>query len=66
MSDLNFKATNIKCMGCVNNIREGLQNINGVTSVEVALETGLVDVSGDDLSAQAIIDKLASLGYPVA
>ena len=66
MSDLEFKAGNIKCMGCVNNIKEGLQDLPGIQSVDVSVDTGQVIVSGEALSEQDIIDKLATLGYPVA
>ncbi len=61
-----FTAENIKCMGCVNAIREGLAVLPGVDKVEVDLQQGLVTVTGHDLSTDKLAEKMAVLGYPLA
>lgn len=61
-----FIASNIKCGGCVANIRQGLLALDGVTEVEVDQASGRVDVSGEQVDRATITSKLAELGYPVA
>ena len=55
---------NIKCEGCVVNIKEHLQQIKGVTAVEVYKDEQKVCVSGIALEKQELVKKLAALGYP--
>lgn len=55
---------NIKCEGCVANIKENLQQIKGVTAVEVYRGEQKVCVSGIALEKQELVKKLAALGYP--
>ncbi|MFP3873009.1 MAG: heavy-metal-associated domain-containing protein [Thiohalophilus sp.] len=63
---LQITARNIKCGGCVAAIENGLKTLPGINQVEVTIDSGLVRIEGDDLSEQAIRDKLAELGYPAA
>ncbi len=57
---------NVKCGGCVEAIENGLKNIPGVHSVCVTIESGVVQVEGDAINQQAVMEKLADLGYPPA
>ena len=66
METLEFTAQNIKCMGCVSAIREGLQALDGVDTVDVDLQQGRVRVTGLDLSSVMIAEKMTALGYPLA
>jgi len=59
-----FRVKNVKCGGCVNTIRQGLQGLAGVKSVEVVIEGGAVSVNGEGLDRAALADKLQQLGYP--
>ena len=56
---------NLKCGGCANSIKKGLQNIEGVNDVEVELETSKVTVG---IESETVIEevkkKLTSMGYP--
>ena len=61
-----FKVRNVKCGGCVNNIRSGLLTLSGVQDVVVAIDGGKVIVRGEDLSRAAVAEKLSQLGYPEA
>jgi len=64
MQNEHFTVANVKCGGCVKNIQTGLGQLPGISKVEVTIEGGKVDVAGEQLSHQAIHDKLAELGYP--
>ena len=66
MELVQINASNIKCMGCVSAIREGLKTLDGVESVEVELESGQVTVAGNALNTEIITKKLAELGYPAS
>lgn len=58
--------SNMKCMGCVNAIKNGISTIQGVTGVEVDLPTSTVTVTYNDESVKnTILKKLEILGYPV-
>jgi len=63
MESQKITVTNVKCGGCVANIKNGLATVDGVESVEVELASGVVDVSGS-ASREALTTKLAELGYP--
>lgn len=66
MNTIVFRASNIKCMGCVNTIREGLTALDGVDHVEVETEQGKVTVTGNALDETVLRQKCAELGYPPA
>lgn len=59
-----FVVRNIKCGGCANTIRQGLQQIDGIEDVAVVVDTGEVIVSGNRLVRSHIAGKLGELGYP--
>lgn len=62
-----FEVENIKCGGCMNSIRKGLEQIPGVRSAQAENEQGSVTVDFDEnkLLPEAIAHKLADLGYPL-
>lgn len=66
METIEITAQNIKCMGCVSAIQDGLKTLPGVEKVDVNLETKQVAISGHELSQELIIDKITALGYPLA
>lgn len=66
METIELTAQNIKCMGCVSAIQEGLKTLPGVEKVDVDLDTKQVTVSGHGLSEEQITDKITTLGYPLA
>ena len=57
-------AKNIKCDGCVSNIKENLENRDDVNSVEVEKETGKVTITGDGFDVEDIAIQLVLMGYP--
>ena len=65
MSSLQLKAQNIKCAGCAANIKNGLAEMGGIDSIEVDIDTGTVNIQGNNMELSTIISKLSELGYPV-
>ena len=61
---LEIKVANVKCNGCVANIKTGLAEMNGIESVAVDLASGVVSINGEALDQQVIANKLVELGYP--
>ena len=56
---------NLKCGGCANTIKKGLQSLNGVEEITVNVETSEVSFTINDESLlQSIKDKLSKMGYP--
>jgi len=55
---------NIKCDGCVANIKENLLQMKGVTGVEVYKNDHKVCISGIALEKLDLVNKLTDLGYP--
>jgi copper chaperone CopZ len=66
METIEFKAQNIKCMGCVSTIQDGLKTLSGIDKVDVDVDSKQVTISGHELSKEEIIDKITALGYPLA
>lgn len=54
---------NIKCGGCANSIQKGLLKIEGVDSVNVDIEQGVVNIEGH-AQRDALVQSLLSMGYP--
>lgn len=64
MRVLEIKVANVKCNGCIANIKTGLAEVNGIESVAVDLASAVVSINGEALDQPAIVNKLAELGYP--
>ena len=57
---------NLKCNGCASTIKKELLKIEGIKSVEVAIEKDSITLSHENVFRDIIINKLHSLGYPEA
>ena len=56
---------NMKCGGCANSVKKGLQSFPEVGEVKVDLEKGEVEVEYNDaFPLEKIKEKLLSMGYP--
>lgn len=62
-----FEVENIKCNGCMNTIRKGLEQMPGVAAAQPDNQTGTVAVDFDEnsVTSDAIAAKLAQMGYPL-
>lgn len=65
MQSIVIQASNIKCEGCVNTIKNGLQDLAGLATINVDIPSNQVTVEGDAPDKDLIEKKLAELGYPV-
>jgi copper chaperone len=61
---MRIEVENIKCGGCAGSIRKGLAAMEGVGTVEVDIEGGIVEVDAEEHLRPEITRKLASMGYP--
>lgn len=63
---MEISVENIKCNGCANSIKNALSKFDGVNSVDIDVENGLVKIDSDDsmLDRVSILEKLKSMGYP--
>ncbi|MEV4179819.1 copper ion binding protein [Streptosporangium canum] len=66
MSVSTYTVTGMTCGHCVSSVKEEVGEIPGVTGVDVDLQSGRVDVSGDPLDDAAIRAAIAEAGYEVA
>jgi copper chaperone CopZ len=64
MTTHQYLVENIKCLGCVNSIKEHLLKMKGVLAVEVVIEEQKVCVSGYGLERDLFTQKLKEIGYP--
>ena len=60
----NFEIDNIKCAGCVSNIKTHLQNDERISNVEVEIATGCVTIESDIDASNEWLTVMAELGYP--
>ena len=62
-----FIVYNMKCMGCVNIVKNGLSQMEGISEVYIDQAKSEVTVNylSDKLTRDEIARKLGILGYPV-
>ncbi len=64
MSTLKFKVEKMKCNGCVNLIRNGLAEIDGIENVDTELVSKMVTITfNKNVTETAISSKLIAIGY---
>lgn len=60
---MKFRVENMKCGGCVNHVKQKLEQLEGCARVTVDLASASAEVEGN-ISPQQIIDTLTAAGYP--
>ncbi|GAA3417437.1 heavy-metal-associated domain-containing protein [Streptosporangium vulgare] len=65
MSTTTYTVTGMTCGHCVSSVKEEVGEVPGVTGVDVDLETGRVDVSGDSFDDAAVRAAVKEAGYEV-
>ena len=60
-----YAVKGMTCGHCAMSVAEEVEQVPGVTAVEVDLEAGRVAVRGDGFSDEAIGDAVAEAGYEV-
>lgn len=59
------KVENLRCSGCGASIKKGVSELSGVYSVNIDIANKVIDVEHtDEVSREAIVRKLLSMGYP--
>jgi copper chaperone len=66
MSDRTYTVTGMTCDHCVRSVEEEVGEVAGVRAVEVELASGLLTVSGEGFSDDAVRGAVAEAGYRVA
>jgi copper chaperone CopZ len=67
MESKTFQVPNIGCDGCVRTIKNELSQLEGVSSVDAAVDTQTVTVEwGDPASWDEIVDTLTEIDYAPA
>ncbi len=67
MTTQSFTVTGMTCQHCATSVTEELSELPGVTDVQVSLDNGQVDVTGDsELSEEAASAAVAEAGYTVS
>jgi len=66
MSTTTYTVTGMTCGHCVSSVKEEVGEVAGVTGVDVDLETGRVDVSGDSFDDAAVRAAVKEAGYEVS
>lgn len=67
MSTANYTVTGMTCGHCATSVREEIEEISGVTAVEVVVETGVVTVTSDaPLDDAAVAAAVTEAGYALA
>ncbi|MGV6857744.1 MAG: heavy-metal-associated domain-containing protein [bacterium] len=62
---MNIQVENIKCGGCANSITTGLMEDETINTVEVDVESGIINIEADDnANRDAIAARLLKMGYP--
>lgn len=55
---------NLKCEGCANTIKKGLNNIKGVSEISVDVQNNIVEFNSDNNIIITVKEKLGKMGYP--
>ena len=65
MSERTYTVTGMTCDHCVASVQEEVGEVTGVRAVEVDLASGLVTVSGEGFSDDAVRGAVAEAGYAI-
>ncbi|MGD8742758.1 MAG: cation transporter [Granulosicoccaceae bacterium] len=63
MAEVTLKIEGMKCSGCVASVKQALEVIEGVDSVEVSLEQHMAKISGN-ADPGILAEAVTSAGYP--
>lgn len=65
MAIKNYTVEGMTCGHCVSSVKEEVGEVTGVTAVDVTLETGAVQVTGEDFTDEAVKAAVVEAGYKV-
>ena len=61
----NIIVQNLKCGGCASTITKGVSSIEGVSEVEIDVESSKISFNSESDNLEVVYTKLAHMGYPV-
>ncbi|MDX6398206.1 MAG: copper chaperone [Gaiellaceae bacterium] len=64
--ELRYTVSGMSCAHCRQAVTEEIEQVDGVTAVEVDLDTKLVVVSGEAVSDDAVRAAISEAGYEAA
>lgn len=62
---MNLKVEGMSCQHCVMAVSQALFAVEGVENVQIRIESKAVDVTGENLSEEAIREAVYEAGYDV-
>ena len=65
MSRSTFRSTEIECDGCANAIKKALGKVDGVSAVEVVVESQTIHIDHNGLQDTLLTAALDRAGFPV-
>ncbi|AJE68676.1 heavy-metal-associated domain-containing protein [Corynebacterium glutamicum] len=65
MAIKNYTVEGMTCGHCVSSVKEEVGEVAGVAAVDVTLETGAVQVTGEDFTDEAVKAAVVEAGYKV-
>lgn len=65
MAIKNYTVEGMTCGHCVSSVKEEVGEVAGVTAVDATLETGAVQVTGEDFTDEAVKAAVVEAGYKV-
>jgi copper ion binding protein len=66
MNTTTYQVTGMTCGHCVQAVTTEVSAIDGVTEVQVDLESGRVEVTGEDVTEDAVRAAVDEAGYALA
>lgn len=65
MAIKNYTVEGMTCGHCVSSVKEEIGEVTGVAAVDVTLETGAVQVTGEGFTDEAVEAAVVEAGYKV-
>jgi copper chaperone len=63
--NIKIEVENIRCSGCANTITKKLTSIEGVKTVDIAIEEQIVTIETEtELARSTFVEPLLAMGYP--
>ena len=61
-----LSVSGMHCEKCVARVKDALENVDGVTNVDVSLEGNSATVEGHGIDSVALIEAIKAVGFEVA
>lgn len=66
METISYKIQNLKCGGCVNQIKQKLKEIEGISTLSLNVDRSIICFAYEHLNVlESVKNKLRDMGYPI-